>query len=276
LIDIRRRTTLFFLAVSLGHVLLISAQVQSKSGNPLASEFAFGAFAGVQRVLGGAMGAVSSVWHNYFALRGAAAENAALRERIAELEGRVQAEAAISRQTRALESMLQMRMSVTPPTVAARVIAGSPAPGAQTIMIDRGSADGVRANLAVIAPGGIVGRVFGEPQAHASMVQLITGRNAGAGAVIERVRAGGVVEGTGGEPALTMQYVPNSFEVKEGDRVVTSGQDGIYPAGFVIGTVIRADRGNLMQRIALQSAVNFTHLDVVLVVLEAPPVGGAE
>jgi rod shape-determining protein MreC len=276
LIDIRRRTTLFFLAVSLGHVLLISAQVQSKAGNPVASEVAFGAFAGVQRVLGGGMGAVSSLWHNYFALRGAAAENALLRERIAQLEGQVQAEAAISRQTRALEAILQMQMSVTQPTVAARVIAGSPAPGAQTIMIDRGSADGVRANLAVIAPGGIVGRVLGDPQAHASMVQLITGRNAGAGAVIERVAAGGVVEGTGGDPALTMQYVPNSFEVREGDRVVTSGQDGIYPPGFVVGTVTRADRGNLMQRIALRPAVNFTHLDVVLVVLQAPAAGGAQ
>ena len=81
------------------------------------------------------------------------------------------------------------------PTLAAEVIAGNPNPGMLTVTIDRGSADGVQENMAVIAPTGIVGRVVGSPAAHAARVQLIIDRHAAAGAISERARAGGMVVG---------------------------------------------------------------------------------
>ena len=278
MIDIRRRTTFLFLAVSLGHVLLISAQVQAKSGLPLVEDLAFGAFARVQGVMAGIGDAVSSTWRNYVALRGVVAENAALRAELSRLQGQLQAEAAISSQTHQLEQMLQLQMTVTQRTLAARVIAGDPAPGALTITIDRGTADGVRANLAVIGPGGVVGRVFGEPPPHASKVQLLIGRNAAAGAVIPRISAGGVAVGlgVGEDPPMHLQFINKSYEINAGDPVVTSGQDGIFPAGFLIGTIDRTERGGgtTYKLIAIRPAVNFSHLAVVLVVLDPPPAGG--
>lgn len=279
MIDIRRRTTVFFVLVSLGHVLLISTQVQTQSGMPLAENVAFGVFARVQGAIAGLSDGISSVWRNYFALRGVVAENAALRAEVSQLQGQLQAEKAISQQTEGLERMLQFQLSVPQRTLPARVIAGDPAPGALTITIDRGYEDGVRANLAVIAPGGVVGRVFREPQAHASMVQLLIGRAAAAGAVIQRIDAGGVIEGGHESPALRMLYVNKSFEVQTGDTVTTSGQDGIFPAGFLIGTVERAERGGGSTNyglIGVRPAVNFSHLDYVLVVLDPPPAGGGE
>ncbi|TAK18009.1 MAG: rod shape-determining protein MreC [Acidobacteria bacterium] len=279
MIDIRRRTTFFFLAVSLGHVLLISAQVQTKSGMPLVEDLAFGAFARVQGVMSGIGDAISSTWRNYFALRGVVAENAALRAELGRLQGQLQAETAISSQTHQLEQMLQLQMTVPQRTLAARVIAGDPAPGALTITIDRGTADGVRANLAVIGPGGVVGRVFGEPQPHAAKVQLLIGRSAAAGAVIPRISAGGVAIGlgVGEDPPMHLQYINKSYEIVAGDTVLTSGQDGIFPAGFLIGTIERAERGGgtTYKLVAIRPAVNFSHLDLVLVVLDPPPSGGA-
>ena len=83
------------------------------------------------------------------------------------------------------------------------MIAGNPNPGMRTITIDRGAADGVQADMAVIAPTGIVGRIIGVPAAHAARVQLLIDRNAAAGALIERTRAGGMVVGVDGDPPLT-------------------------------------------------------------------------
>jgi len=280
LIDIRRRTTFFFLAVSLGHVLLISAQVQAKSGMPVLEDVAFGAFARVQGGLAGLGDGVSSMWRNYFALRGLAAENAALRAQVSQLQGQLQAESAISAQTHGLEEALNLQKTVTQRTLAARVIAGDPSPGALTITIDRGSADGLRENMAVIAPGGVVGRIFRQPTAHAASVQLLIGHNAGAGAIIERIQAGGVAVGlgVGDDPPINLNFINKSYEIKVGDTVVTSGQDGIFPAGFLIGKVERVDRGGstTYKTIAIRPAVNFSHLSVVLVVLDPPaPDAGA-
>jgi len=275
LIDIRRRTTYFFLLVSLGHVLLISAQVQSKSGMPLLEHVAFSAFAGVQRVSSGLADGAWSLWGRYVALHGVTAENVQLRAEMAKLQGDIQQKDALAGRTLALEALLRMQQSVSQRTIAARVIAGDPAPGSLTITIDRGADDGLRENLGVIAPGGVVGRVMGQPLPHAARVQLLTGRNAGAGALLERAAAEGVVTGGGEDPPLNMQFVNKSYDVVAGDRIVTSGHDGLFPPGFVIGTVARVDRSSGMHlQIAVRPAVNFSHLSVVLVLLDAPPGAG--
>jgi len=94
--------------------------------------------------------------------------NTHLRDACSKLEGQLQAERARAARTAALEEALNLQRSLVAPTLAARVIAGSPLPGERTITIDRGTADGVEPNMAVIAGPGIVGRVIGEPAAHAA------------------------------------------------------------------------------------------------------------
>ena len=82
---------------------------------------------------------------------------------------------------------MDLKSQATVPTLAAEVIAGNPDPVMRTVTIDRGSADGVQADMAVIAPGGIVGRIIGPVARHAARVQLIIDRNAAAGALTERI-----------------------------------------------------------------------------------------
>jgi cell shape-determining protein MreC len=135
----RRRTLALLLAISLAQVLLISAQVQSRSGLPVIEAVAFGAFARIHLMAAAVAGGVRAVWSRYLALGGVARENDDLRERVVELEGRMQALEAESRTTRALEEVLGLQVSLDAPGVAARVIAGSPMPGEVTITIDRGT-----------------------------------------------------------------------------------------------------------------------------------------
>jgi rod shape-determining protein MreC len=268
MLDIRRRTGVLLFVVMMGHVFLISVQVQSKSGVPVLQAVTFGAFARVQSGTWSAVHSVRNFWGNYVGLRGARAENENLHKQVADLEIRLQEQRTLALRATRLQELMDLKTSVALPTIAADVIAGNPNPGMRTVTIGRGTADGVQADMAVIAPGGLVGRVIGTPASHAARVQLLIDRYAAAGAVTERARAGGMVVGVDKDPPLMMDLVSNLADVKPGDAVVASGVDGIYPKGFRIGTVELSERGaQLYRMIRIRPAVDFSSLEEVLVVL---------
>ena len=267
----RQRLGLLFLAVVVGHVILISSQVQSsKAGVPVLEAVTFGAFARVQQATAASIRAVRGTWGNYFYLRGVRGENEALRSRVAELEIRLQEQRTLALSAERLQALLDLKPFVSAPTVAAEVIAGFANPGILTVTIDKGSADGVTENMAVITSNGVVGRTIGPLARHAARVQLLIDHNgpAASAALIERTRAGGMVVGKDGDPPLRMDFVSNLSDVKAGDTVVTSGADGIYPRGFTVGHVEKVERGDgLSLAISVRPAVDFRGLAEVLVVL---------
>jgi len=272
-LDIRQRTGYLFVALTVGHIVLISAQVSTNRGIPLLEEVTFGAFAEVQRIASAAIGGMRTSWTDYVALQEVRSENARLRDEVARLRVGLQQERALAQRARSLEGILELRTSVELATVAATVIAGGASPDFRTITIDKGSAEGLRPNMAVIVPGGVVGRIV-TPTARASKVQLLIDRNAAAGALIERSRAHGVVEGTGG--GLRMNYVSGLADVQVGDTVVTSGIDGIYPKGFAIGQIESVERGSSgFGAIVVRPVVDSSSVEAVLVVV-TPPAGAEE
>ena len=110
------------------------------------------------------------------------------------------------------------------------------------------------------------------PSRLAAKVQLLIDRNAAAGALVERSRAQGVVVGDGGDKPLRMEFVSEIADIVPGDLVVTSGIDGIFPKGFVIGSVDAVEKsGNAYKHITVKPAVDFRSLEEVLVVLTPPP-----
>lgn len=269
--EIRKRTTWVFVGVILAQVILVSWQVQTKSGVRVLSAIAFETFSRVQFATASVVNGVRGTWSSYVGLRHARAENEDLRRRVADLEVRLQEEHALAARSQRLQELMDLKTQATLPTVAAEVIAGNPDPAMRTVTIDRGTADGVLADMAVIAPRGIVGRVVGPVGRHAARVQLIVDRNAAAGALSERTRAGGMILGADANPPLLMDLVSNFADVKAGDSIVASGVDGIYPKGYLIGWVERSDRGGgLYRTISVRPAVDFSSLEEVLVVL-APP-----
>jgi rod shape-determining protein MreC len=252
-------------------VILVSAQVQTKTGVRALQAVSFEVFSRVEFGTASLVNGVSNVWGNYIALRGVRAENDTLKRRVAELEVALHQEHALAARSQELQKLMDLKSQATVPTLAAEIIAGNPDPVMRTVTIDRGSADGVQADMAVIAPGGVVGRVIGPVATHASRVQLIIDRNAAAGALIERTRAGGMVVGAEANPPLRMELVSNLADVKVGDNVVASGVDGIFPKGYLIGRVEHGDRGGgLYWRINVRPGVDFSSLEQVLVVLLPP------
>jgi rod shape-determining protein MreC len=273
LLDIRQRTGYLFMAVIIGHIILISAQVNTERGVPLLEAVTFGAFAEVQRGASSMIGGVRTSWDDYLALQSVRSDNEQLRREVAQLQVALQQQRALAQQSRTLVDLLKLREGTKLDTVAAGVIAGSASPDFRTLTIDKGSADGLRPDMAVIAPAGVVGRII-TPSARAAKVQLLIDRNAAAGAIVERSRAQGVVEGTGG--SLQLNYVSGTADVQSGDVVSTSGIDGIYPKGFVIGQIESVERvAGAFGAIVIRPAVDFSSIEAVLVVT-TPPLSGLE
>jgi rod shape-determining protein MreC len=269
--DIRRqRAGYVFLAVVLGQILLISAQVNAPSGAPLLETVTFGVFAEVQRGVFSLVAALERGWEGYVALQGVGRENEALKAELADVQVQLQQQRALGAQSRSLEQLLDLRDRSTLDMVAATVIASGGSSDFRTITIDRGGADGVAPDMAVVAPEGVVGRVV-LTGGGAAKVQLLLDRNAAAGALIERTRAQGVVVG-GGDEQLRLEYVAEVADVVAGDVVVTSGIDGIFPKGFVIGRVASVEpTGGMSRRIVVTPSVAFDRLEHVLVVRTPPP-----
>jgi len=280
LTDIRTRSGYLFLAVMLGHVILISAQVNVRSGVPVLEAVVFGVFAEVQRASSAVVSGVRHGWDGYVALRQVHGENEQLKRELADARVLLQEQRALADRSRGFERLLELRDRSSLQTAAAEIIGSGATPDFRTMTIDKGTSDGLRPDMAVIAPAGVVGRVI-TPSVRAAKVQLLIDRNAAAGAIIERSRAQGVVIGAGDE-LLRMEYVSEAADVAVGDVVMTSGIDGIFPKGFVIGRVETLEKmGPAYKRILIKPAVDFRSLEEVLVVLTPTPghdaaAGGAQ
>lgn len=274
ILDIRQRAGSLFLAVMLGHVILISAQVNSRGGVPVLEAVTFGVFAEVQRGSSIGVSGVRTIWNRYLSLRGVETENAALKRQLDAVQVELQERRALADRARGLEQLLDLRDRSNLRTAAADVIASSASPDFRTLTIDKGAIQGLRTDMAVIAPDGVVGRIV-VPSARAAKVQLLIDRNAAAGALVARSRAQGVVKGSG-EDRLLLEYVSEAADVATGDLVVTSGIEGIFPKGFAIGRVDGVEKaGPAYKRITVKPAVNFSALEEVLVVLTPTPVRDA-
>jgi rod shape-determining protein MreC len=267
--DIHQRSGYLFLFVILGHILLISAQVNSRAGVPVLEQITFGIFSEVQRGMSSGVSGIRSAWSGYVNLRHVKAENDALKRQLAAAQVDGQEQRALADRTRGLQKLLELRNHLPLATTAAEIIGASATPDFRTVTIDKGKGDGLRPDMAVISPAGVVGRVV-VPSTRSAKVQLIIDRNAAAGALVERSRAQGVIVGEG--DALRLDYVSEVADIVVGDLVVTSGIDGIYPKGFVIGRVDSVEKsGGAYKRITVKPSVDFSALEEVLVVVTPTP-----
>lgn len=269
ILDLRQRVGWLFMAVTVGHILLISAQVNTKRGVPILEAVTFGTFAEVQRAATSGIASVRDVWSNYFALQEIRRENESLRDEVSKLRVGLQQERALAEQTRTLQQILDLRSTTKLTTAAADVIAGGASPDFRTITIDKGTSDGIAPDMAVISPTGVVGRIV-LPTPRAAKVQLLIDRDAAAGALVERSRAQGVLVGTGTD-RMRLDHVPGTADIKIGDRVVTSGIEGIYPKGFAIGQIESFERrAGEFSAVMIRPAVEFSNLETVLVIVTPP------
>ncbi len=266
----RHKSLVLLAGVILLQVLLLAVQIKRDSQGRLIRTWTVGAVSPFERAGSYGLGWFRDVWRNYFALRGARRdnedlrrENDALKLRIAQLEGR-------AAEADRLAALLHFRQSQADvPMVAARVIGGGPSTATFTIALDRGEHDGIRKDMGVITPDGVVGKVI-EAYPNTSQVLLLTDKESGVGAMLADSRIQSPVGGVGG-PLVTMKYVPNDDDVNVGARVVTSGMDRIFPRDLPVGTITEIKPGNPFKQIRIKPAANLEKLEEVLVLLTLHP-----
>jgi len=266
----RHKSLVLLAGIIVLQVLLLAVQIKRESKGRLIRVWTVGAASPFERAGSYGFGWVRDTWRHYFALQNTTRENEqirhennALKLQITQLQGK----AAEADRLAALLNFRQSHAGV--PMIAARVIGTSAGAASQTIQLDRGERDGIRKNMGVITPDGVVGKVV-ESYPNASQVLLLTDKESGVGAMLADSRTQSPVGGQG-EPLLVMKYVPNDDTVNLGERVITSGMDRIFPRDLPVGTVAEIKSGNPFKQIRIKPAANLERLEEVLVLLSLRP-----
>jgi len=266
----RHKSLVLLAGVILLQVLLLAVQIKRDSQGRLIRVWTVGAVSPFERAGSYGFGWFRNIWHHYFALQNTTKENEQLRRendalklQIAQLQGK-------AAEADRLAVLLNFRKThADVPMVGARVIGASAGSASQTIQLDRGERDGIRRNMGVITPDGVVGKVV-EVYPSTSQVLLLTDKESGVGAMLADSRIQSPVGGAG-EPLLTMKYVPNDDTVNVGERVITSGMDRIFPRDLPVGTIAAIKPGNPFKEIRIKPAANLERLEEVLVLLTLHP-----
>lgn len=267
-----RQNVLLLVALLFVQLLLMSGSVEGSDGSTLLESWSVrlsSPVVGAARAIGGGIGGMASGVKD---LIGAHSRNAALEAEVAELRAELRRSRESSLENVRLRRLLGMREELGATSIGATVVTSKMSGDAEMIVVSRGSGDGVRPDMPVVAWGGAVGRVVAVAAGH-SKVRLLTDPNSGVGALLQRNRDHGVVVGRG-DDKLDLLYVPGFSDVGRGDRVVTSGLDGVFPRGFGIGKVgIIEPQTDGGLKISIEPEVDYASLEEVLILLE-PPSGG--
>ncbi|MCA1593169.1 MAG: rod shape-determining protein MreC [Acidobacteria bacterium] len=228
-----------------------------------------------QRAATGVGGTGIGFFQRLVNMRHAEAENESLKQRLADAETELRDAREARDENERLKKMLDFKQDVKYETVAASVIARDPSVWFNSIIINRGSTNGVDVNMPVATPDGIVGRVVAVSPVTAQ-IMLLTDERSAAGAVVGQLgtsNAIGSVRGFGKNGLLEMRYVSGLETVNVGDYVATTGQDSIYPPGLSVGAVVDKKEGSAStpQTIFVKPGARLDSLQEVLVLRYHPP-----
>jgi rod shape-determining protein MreC len=209
---------------------------------------------------------IGGLQENYDTIGGFRAENERLRRRIQSLEVERQKLLEAQATNARLKQLLEFRAALAGKAVTASIIANSASSWFQSCLLDKGSADGVRKGMAVVTPLGVVGQVVSVTPRTAKVL-LVTDPNSGIDVLVQRTRARGIVSGSL-ENGTVLKYVKRSEDIQEGDRLITSGTDGVFPKGMMVGTVIKVMKQHigLFQFVEVLPAVQSTRVEEVQIV----------
>ncbi len=259
-----------------GMLLLLSAHLISTGVHPgdLAAR-PQSMFLELMRPIDGALARISggaqSIVNNYLELVHVREDNQRLRAELAKVTGDRARLAELEVENQHLGELVELRDVLGLKGVAANVI-GSDATGlSHTLILSSGSSEGLRAGMAVLSNQGVVGKIIATSP-HASRVLLIDDHNSALDGFDQRSRTRGIVAGLV-DDGLILKYVDRSQDLRPGDTIVTSGLDGIFPRGLLVGAVksVHREGPGLFLSIGIAPGVDFRSLEQVLVVTQQPP-----
>ncbi|HEY0701763.1 MAG TPA: rod shape-determining protein MreC [Candidatus Acidoferrales bacterium] len=267
MIDLIFRRPIFLLAiVVMAQVMLLAYQIKGDHDVRLIRYWAVALVTPIERVGSWSMSKMGGAWSGYVGLHNARSENNNMRSELDQLRIRNAELSSRAAEAERLEAILNFRNAhPEAQLLAAQVIGSSADPASHTLFINRGEHDRLKLNMGVITSEGIVGKIV-EVLPDTAQVLLINDKDSGVGAMFAASRTHGVVKGSG-DPEPHMEYVVNDEKVTEGEAIVTSGEDHIFPKDLPVGTVRGATPGNPFQVIRVLPAARLDRLEDVIVLL---------
>jgi len=276
--EIRQRAPIWLVALLVANLVIMAIDARDADGKHKMLRVWTQTFASpLQNASSKASGATTGFFQQIWNFRSTAQENEQLKERLTQVETELNNARQAAAENERLKGLLGLNEQTTINSIPARVIARDPSVWFNTITINRGSSSGIEMNMPVVTAGGIVGRVI-TVSPWASQVMLLTDEKAGAGAVVGQLGQSGALGSVRGRADLgvaliEMRYVSGTEKVEVGDTVMTTGQDGIYPAGLNVGRVVEVKSGSATQahHILIQPGAQLDRLEEVAVLLYHPP-----
>lgn len=206
-------------------------------------------------------------WSNYIDLRDTRQQNQQLKDEIARLRLEHAELAEDAMQGHRLQKLLDFQHNYVTSTVAAQVIGSSGTEQSRVLYIDKGSAEGLKVDQAVMTPDGIVGKIR-ETFPHTAQVLLLNDTSSGAGVLLNTTRIRAILKGSQDGRIVITNLTPDQ-RIKPGEQVLTSGGDQVYPRGLSVGMIesIIADPDHQPYTlITVKPATNLFQLEEVLVI----------
>jgi rod shape-determining protein MreC len=210
---------------------------------------------------------IRSAWTGYVDLRHVRKQNEDLRKQLDKLQLERAAMAEDALEAQRLRGLLNFRQRFVASTVVAQVIGTSGSDQSRLLTLDKGSRDGLKPDMPVITPDGIVGKLR-DVFPNTSQLLLINDPTSGAGVILASTRIHAILRGSPQGRSQINNLTPDS-RIKPGEQVLTSGGDGVFPRGLPVGTIesIALDPEHQpFTLITVHSAVNLSQLDEVLIV----------
>jgi rod shape-determining protein MreC len=224
-----------------------------------------------QKIIVGTTRFFRDIWEHYFFLVAVVEENEILHQQLRKARALNHQNQETLLANDRLRQLLNLQKEIPQPMIAAQVVGKDPSPWFQSIVVDKGRSDGVAKGQPVINPQGIVGLVI-DATRHFAKVMLITDPNSSVDALIQTSRARGIVKG-GTSGYCVLNYVLRKHHLVEGQVVVSSGMDRVFPKGLPIGavTTIVKEEAGIFQEVTVNPYVDFERLEEVMIVPLARP-----
>ena len=266
------RPLLITIAITL--VLLIVMFAFGSGGKTSGAENLVGATTnGVQSIFSGIANGVGGFFKNIFSPSNLEKENIELRSQVAKLQQQIQTMQELQAENERLKGLLSYAQNnITYSFITAKVTTKDPGYYFDTFIINAGYNDGVAVNDAVITADGLAGRVIETGGTYSKVMAIIDSRSSVSGTV-ERTRDNGVVNGLAQSDSTNdnceMVFLPLEAELLPGDRVISNGLGGVFPSGFLIGTVVEVSKTGASttgKTVLIKPSVDFLHLEEVMIV----------
>jgi rod shape-determining protein MreC len=226
----------------------------------------FGEISGpLLRIIGKPAEFARYLFNNYIGLIRTNRENADLRNKLTKLQLENQKIPELEQENKRLKTILNLMEQHPKTMIAARVVGEDVKNWFKCIILDKGKNSGIMIKMPVVTSRGLVGQVV-ETDRWVTKVMVINDTNSSVDIYVEGRNTRGILEGTG-QTLLRLKYIRKNDELEIGDKLITSGKDGIYPKGLAIGivTTVNRNKPGIFADIEVMPFNNFNRLEEVLV-----------